>query len=81
MTGFTRRTAANVEGIGNDNAAYLETTLEPQAELYVVRFKAPTTPGNYMWQCRVPCGLGYLDGVSGPMQTIGDMTGNMEVTA
>ncbi len=42
-------------------------------------FKAPTTPGNYMWQCRIPCGLGYLDGFGGPMQTFGFMTGNMEV--
>jgi hypothetical protein len=44
-------------------------------------FKAPTTPGNYMWQCRVPCGLGYLDGFGGPMQTFGYMTGNMEVVS
>ena len=43
-------------------------------------FKAPKTPGNYMWQCRIPCGLGYLDGFGGPMQTLGFMTGNMEVT-
>jgi hypothetical protein len=42
-------------------------------------FKAPTTPGNYMWQCRVPCGGGYIDGFGGPMQTFGYMTGNMEV--
>ena len=43
-------------------------------------FKAPTTPGNYMWQCRIPCGGGYIDGFGGPMQTIGYMTGNMEVS-
>jgi hypothetical protein len=42
-------------------------------------FKAPKTPGNYMWQCRIPCGLGYLDGFGGPMQTFGFMTGTMEV--
>jgi hypothetical protein len=42
-------------------------------------FKAPTTPGDYFWQCRIPCGLGYLDGFGGPMQTIGFMTGQMEV--
>jgi hypothetical protein len=42
-------------------------------------FKAPTTPGNYMWQCRIPCGLGYLDGFGGPMQTFGFMTGTMQV--
>jgi hypothetical protein len=43
-------------------------------------FKAPTTPGNYMWQCRIPCGGGFVDGFGGPMQTIGYMTGNMEVS-
>lgn len=42
-------------------------------------FKAPKLPGNYMWQCRIPCGGGYLDGFGGPMQTIGYMTGTMEV--
>jgi hypothetical protein len=42
-------------------------------------FKAPTTPGSYMWQCRVPCGGGYIDGFGGPMQTYGFMTGEMEV--
>jgi hypothetical protein len=44
-------------------------------------FTAPKTPGNYFWQCRIPCGLGYLDGFGGPMQTIGYMTGNMEVVS
>ncbi len=43
-------------------------------------FKAPTTPGSYMWQCRIPCGGGFIDGFGGPMQTIGYMTGNMEVS-
>lgn len=44
-------------------------------------FMAPTTPGSYFWQCRVPCGGGFLTGFGGPMQTIGFMTGNMEVTS
>ena len=43
------------------------------------KFKAPTTPGNYMWQCRIPCGGGFVDGFGGPMQTLGYMMGNMEV--
>ncbi|HUJ06285.1 MAG TPA: hypothetical protein VLX31_09295 [Streptosporangiaceae bacterium] len=42
-------------------------------------FKAPTTPGSYLWQCRIPCGGGYITGFGGPMQTIGYMTGDMEV--
>lgn len=44
-------------------------------------FHAPKTPGTYFWQCRIPCGLAYLDGYGGPMQTIGYMTGNMEVVS
>jgi heme/copper-type cytochrome/quinol oxidase subunit 2 len=47
----------------------------------VVRFsiRTPSTPGSFFWQCKIPCGLGFLDGNGGPMQTIGYMTGNMEV--
>jgi hypothetical protein len=44
-------------------------------------FMAPTTPGSYFWQCRVPCGGGFLTGFGGPMQTIGFMTGEMEVAS
>ena len=42
---------------------------------------SPRTAGDYFWQCKIPCGLGYLDGNGGPMQTIGFMTGNMEVVS
>jgi hypothetical protein len=42
-------------------------------------FETPVQPGAYRWQCFVPCGLDYLDGNGGPMQTIGYMTGNMQV--
>src|SRR5215472_6328359 len=44
-------------------------------------FQTPTTAGAYFWQCMIPCGLGYLDGFGGPMQTIGYMTGEMEVVS
>jgi hypothetical protein len=44
-------------------------------------FTTPRVPGDYFWQCRVPCGGGFLDGFGGPMQTIGFMTGNMEVVS
>jgi hypothetical protein len=44
-------------------------------------FVAPTTPGDYFWQCRVPCGGGYLTGFGGPMQVLGYMTGQMEVAS
>lgn len=42
-------------------------------------FVTPRTSGTFFWQCKIPCGLGYLDGNGGPMQTIGYMTGSMEV--
>jgi len=38
-------------------------------------------PGNYRWQCFVPCGLGYLYGNGGPMSTVGYMGGFLEVSA
>jgi hypothetical protein len=50
-------------------------------ETMTFSFMSPRTTGSYFWQCRVPCGGGYLDGFGGPMQTIGFMTGNMEVVS
>jgi hypothetical protein len=44
-------------------------------------FNTPKAAGTYFWQCRIPCGGGFLDGFGGPMQTIGFMTGNMEVVS
>jgi hypothetical protein len=44
-------------------------------------FNTPKIPGEYFWQCRVPCGGGFVDGFGGPMQTIGFMTGNMVVVS
>jgi heme/copper-type cytochrome/quinol oxidase subunit 2 len=44
-------------------------------------FITPRQAGTFFWQCRVPCGGGFLDGFGGPMQTIGYMTGNMQVVA
>lgn len=38
-------------------------------------------PGEYPWQCFVPCALGYLYGNGGPMQTIGYMDGFMKVAS
>jgi hypothetical protein len=38
-------------------------------------------PGVYRWQCFIPCGLSFLFGNGGPMQTIGYMTGNMTVVS
>jgi hypothetical protein len=44
-------------------------------------FMSPKTTGEYFWQCRIPCGGGFIDGFGGPMQTIGYMTGNMVVVS
>lgn len=44
-------------------------------------FVTPAQPGAYRWQCFVPCGLSFLLGNGGPMQTIGYMTGNMQVVS
>jgi hypothetical protein len=46
----------------------------------VIQFSFTTPgPGQYRWQCFVPCGLSYLDGNGGPMQTIGYMGGFLKV--
>jgi len=37
-------------------------------------------PGRYRWQCFVPCAAGFIDGLGGPMQTIGYMDGFLHVT-
>jgi hypothetical protein len=50
-------------------------------ETMTFSFNSPKTAGVYFWQCRVPCGGGFIDGFGGPMQTIGFMTGNMEVVS
>jgi len=44
-------------------------------------FTTPRHAAAYRWQCFIPCGGGFLDGNSGPMQTEGYMVGEMEVTA
>ena len=41
----------------------------------------PNHTGEFRWQCFVPCGGGYVDGNGGPMQTIGYMTGQMNVVS
>jgi hypothetical protein len=35
--------------------------------------------GTYRWQCFVPCAFGFYFGNGGPMQTIGWMSGELEV--
>jgi hypothetical protein len=35
--------------------------------------------GLYRWQCFVPCAAGYIQGLGGPMQTVGYMDGFIKV--
>jgi hypothetical protein len=44
-------------------------------------FYSPSHAGTFRWQCFVPCGGGFIDGNSGPMQTLGYMMGQMQVVA
>ncbi len=36
-------------------------------------------PGLYRWQCFVPCAAGFIQGLGGPMQTVGYMDGFIKV--
>lgn len=48
----------------------------------VVTFSFQTPgPGQYRWQCFVPCGVGYLFGNGGPMGTMGYMAGMLKVVS
>jgi hypothetical protein len=44
-------------------------------------FRTPAKGGTFIWQCRVPCGGGFLYGNGGPMSTYGYMTGQLEVAS
>lgn len=44
-------------------------------------FMSGNHPGEYRWQCFVPCGLDTVDGNGGPMQEVGYMGGFMKVVA
>ena len=57
------------------------TTQGNPYSLETFSFKSPAHTGVYRWQCLVPCGGGYLDGNSGPMQTLGFMMGEMDVVS
>jgi hypothetical protein len=44
-------------------------------------FMTPKVPGDFRWQCLIPCGGGFLNGNGGPMQTLGYMGGFMDVVS
>ena len=74
----------NIPLYGNNSNANLCsaapcTTSSPNK---IVRFSFTSPgPGDYRWQCFVPCGLGFLFGNGGPMSTLGYMGGFMKVAA
>jgi len=74
----------NVPLYGNNGNANLCgvapcTTSSPHQ---IIRFSFTSPgPGNYPWQCFVPCAAGWLYGNGGPMQTVGWMDGFMQVVA
>jgi len=74
----------NVPLYGNDSNANLcgaaPCTFASPHNVIRFSFMSPG-PGSYPWQCFVPCGLGFLYGNGGPMQTVGYMDGFMKVVA
>ncbi len=65
----------------NKEACGVSPCTEGPHSVETFSFRTPDSTGTFRWQCLVPCGGGFLDGNGGPMQTLGYMTGNMEVTA
>jgi hypothetical protein len=66
-------TASNVCGEG-------PCSLKLPHEIIKFSFMTPG-PGNYPWQCFVPCGLGFLYGNGGPMSTQNYMGGFLDVVS
>jgi hypothetical protein len=67
----------------NNNAplcAVAPCTLSAPHRIVKFSFMTPG-PGNYPWQCFLPCGLGFLYGNGGPMQSINYMDGFLKVVA
>ena len=57
---------------------------QPSSGAYAVEkfsFRTPDHTATYRWQCFIPCGGGFIDGNGGPMQTLGYMTGEMQVVS
>lgn len=74
----------NVPLYGNNSNANLCSTAPCTRNFpnNVIRFSFVTPgPGNYRFQCFIPCGLGFLFGNGGPMSTLGYMGGFMKVVA
>ncbi len=74
----------NVPLYGNNGNADLcgVAPCSPKSPNQVIKFSFTSPgPGQYPWQCFVPCALGFLFGNGGPMQTLGYMGGFMKVVS
>jgi hypothetical protein len=72
----------NVPLLANNNNANLcavaPCTFASPHNIVTFSFMTPG-PGVYPWQCFLPCGLGFLYGNGGPMQSVGYMDGFLKV--
>lgn len=64
----------------NDCSTPAPCTFASAHEIVKFSFVTPG-PGQYPWQCFVPCGGGFLYGNGGPMSTVGFMGGFLKVVA
>jgi hypothetical protein len=54
----------------------------PSSAMNIIKASFVTPgPGDYRWQCFVPCGAGFLFGNGGPMSTVGYMGGFLDVVS
>ncbi|HLH64269.1 MAG TPA: hypothetical protein VKV27_01060 [Solirubrobacteraceae bacterium] len=70
-----------LEGPGSNAhnlCAQAPCSLSNAHETITFRFRTPGK-GLYRWQCFVPCALGFINGVGGPMATVGYMDGYIKV--
>lgn len=72
---------SGVNGSAKNFCSSAPCTLSEEHNIVKFSFMTPKTTGQFGWQCFVPCGLGYLYGNSGPMQTIGYMDGFLKVVS
>jgi hypothetical protein len=73
--------ASPVTALFNNNGCSTSPCTSGPHSMVKFSFMTPNHGGTFRWQCFIPCGGGFLDGNGGPMQTLGYMMGNMEVSA
>jgi hypothetical protein len=73
--------ASPVTALFNKNGCGVSPCTSGPHSVVKFSFMTPKNTGTFRWQCFIPCGGGFLDGNGGPMQALGFMMGNMEVSA